>query len=79
MNYTVNLEDFVCMFLVVMYLFPDVKPPKRVCTFHTKICDLIQNYVHHGENQPRQEVEDGYIFVNVFVEKYDYLANNFLL
>ena len=27
------------------------------------------NNVNHGENQPRQEVEDGYVFVNIFVEE----------
>ena len=45
---------------------------------HTKICNLIKNYVHHGKNQPYQEVGDGYIFVNIFLkEKSDYLTNNF--
>ena len=38
---------------------------------------MIQNGVHHGENQPCQEGEDGYIFVNYFVGEYDYLANIF--
>ena len=60
-----------------MHLRLDVKPLKNSFTFHTKICDLIQNYVHHGENQLRQEVEYGYIFVNILWVKYDYLANNF--
>ena len=40
-----------------------------VCNFCTKICGLINNYIHHGKNQPRQEVEDGYIFANIFVKK----------
>ena len=43
---------------------------KRVCTFCTKICDLINNYVHHRKKQPHQEVEDCYIF--------DYSTNNHL-
>ena len=43
-----------------------------VCIFLTKICDLIKNYIHHGENNPRQDIEDGYIFANIFVKKYDY-------
>ena len=38
-----------------------------MCTFHTKIYDLIQDYVHHGENQLCQEVEDDFIFLNIFV------------
>ena len=25
------------------------------------MCDLVQNYFHHDQKQPRQEVEDGYI------------------
>ena len=41
---------------------------KSVCNFGTKICYLIKNYVHHGKNQPYQEVEDGYISVDVFVK-----------
>ena len=45
--------------------------------FHTKMCDLIHNYVHHGENWTRQDLEDGYIFVNIFGGKSDYLANIF--
>ena len=61
------IEEFFCTFLVVMYLCPNVKTLKRVCTFHTEICDFIHNYFHHGENQPRQEVEDSYIFENIFV------------
>ena len=33
---------------------------------------LINNYIHHGKNQPHQLLEDGYNFVNAFVqEKYD--------
>ena len=40
---------------------------KRVCTYHGKICDMIHNYVHHGENYPHQEVEDGYIFCKLFL------------
>ena len=41
---------------------------RSVRTFHTKICDLIQNYIYHGKSQPCHEVEDGYIFVNIFVK-----------
>ena len=40
-----------------------------MCNFHTKICDLIRDYDHHGENHPHKEVEDGFIFVNCFVKK----------
>ena len=39
-----------------------------MCDFHTEICNLIKNYVHQGENNPRQEVSDGYIFVNIFIK-----------
>ena len=56
------------MFLVVMYVCLNGKALKSVCTFNTKICDSINNYVHHDEKQPRHEVEDGYIFVNIFVK-----------
>ena len=41
---------------------------KRGCNFVTKLCDLIKNYLHNGKIQPRQEVEEGYIFVNIFVK-----------
>ena len=40
----------------------------------TKICDTIKNYIHHGKNQPRQEVEENSIFVK---KKYDSYTNNF--
>ena len=43
-------------FLVVMYMYPNVKTQKTVCTSGTKIFDSINNCIHH------QEVEDGYIF-----------------
>ena len=42
---------------------------RSVCTFRAKIRDSVNNFIHHGENQPRQEVEDSYIFVNDFVNK----------
>ena len=34
----------------------------------TKIYDLIKNYSPHGENNQCKEVEDGYIFENIFVK-----------
>ena len=37
-----------------------------VCNFSTKVFDWIKKYVHHGKNQPHQEVEDGYFPVNFF-------------
>ena len=46
-----------------------------VCNFCAKICDLIKNHVHHGKNQPRQEVEDGYIVVNNFVKNNLYVIS----
>ena len=39
----------------------NIKAIKRVCTFPTKICDLIKTYVHHGKENPCKEVEYGYI------------------
>ena len=52
---------------------------RNVCTFLTKICDSIKSYGHNCKKQPRQEVEDGYIIVNIFVkEQSDYLTNIFL-
>ena len=41
---------------------------RRACTFCTKIYYSINNFVHHSEKQPFQEVGENYIFVNVFVE-----------
>ena len=38
--------------------------------FSLKICDLIKNYVHHGEKDPRREVGDHNNFVNIFVKKH---------
>ena len=61
-NRTVELETIHHKFLVDMYMHPNVKVLK-ICTFCTKICYLIKNYVHHGKKQLHQEVEDGYIIV----------------
>ena len=37
------------------------------------------NYHHHVKNQPHQEVEDSYIFVNIFAKKqYGYYTSNIL-
>ena len=47
---------------------PNVKTLKRVCNFRAIICESINNYSHHVKNQWRQEVEDGYIFVNIFAK-----------
>ena len=60
-----------------MYICLNVKPLKKCMYFCTKISDLVMNYVHHGKNHPFQEVEYGYMFVNIFVDKYDYLTNVF--
>ena len=37
----------------------------------------VNNCVHNCKNQPHQEVEGGYTFVNVLVKKYDYFINRF--
>ena len=50
---------------------------RSVRTFCTKVCDYNQNYVHRGKNNPHQEVEDSYIFINNFVKKSGYLTNIF--
>ena len=76
-NYLVKLLNIFWIFLVVMYVWLNVKALRIAYTFHTRICDLIKNYVYHGKNQPYQEIGDGYIFVNIFVkEQSDYLTNN---
>ena len=49
-------------FSVVTYVCLNVKSPKSMCTFCTKICDSIKNYFHHVKNYPCREVGDGYIF-----------------
>ena len=64
MNHPVKLEDNVCRFLVVIYVRLNVKT-KKVCNISTKICYSINNYVYHGENQSRQEVENGHIFEKI--------------
>ena len=56
MNYPINMEDF---FLVAIYVCLNVRPLTIICTFYTKICDSINNYVHHGQ----KHVEYSYIFV----------------
>ena len=38
----------------------------RLCTFHTKISDSIKNYIHHGGNQPHEEVGGGYIYIKQY-------------
>ena len=47
----------------------NVKPIKKSVYFCTKIYELINNYFIRDENKPCQEVEDGYIFVNIIVGK----------
>ena len=37
---------------------------KSVCSFFTKMLDLVNSYMHHVEKKPRQEVGDGYNSVN---------------
>ena len=51
---------------------------RSVRGFCTKIYDSIKYSVHHSKNQPRQEVEDGYIFVNIFVKTIWLLYQSFL-
>ena len=41
---------------------------RSVCTFCVKLCDSVNSYIHHGKNQPCQEVKDGNIFANIFVK-----------
>ena len=65
MDYLVNTKDILCIYSVVMYMCIDFKPLKIVCTFRTKICDLVKNYVHYGETYPHAKVEYGYIFVKI--------------
>ena len=65
MNHPVKPKKIFCTFLVVLYLCLYVKCPKIVFNFRTKIADSVKNYAHHGKKQPHQEVEDGYIFVNI--------------
>ena len=38
---------------------------------------MIKNQINYGKNQPLQEVEDGYIFVDIFVKKYYSYKNYF--
>ena len=40
---------------------------------------MIQNCVHYGKNYPRQEVEDGYNFVNVFAKNLTIIPINFFV
>ena len=61
----------------ISFKMKDLSLLRSTCTFYAKICDSIKNYAHHRKNQPRQEVEDGYIFVNKFVKQSDYLTNHF--
>ena len=35
----------------------------------------INNYAHHGEKKPQQEVEDGYILRIILRKKSEYLTN----
>ena len=41
---------------------------EKQTTTRTKICDWIKNYAPHGKNQQREEVQDGYVFANIFVK-----------
>ena len=49
------------LYLVVMYMYLNVKSIKVECGFGTKVCDQVKNYVHHGKNQLYQKVDDGSI------------------
>ena len=44
-----------------MYVCLNVKPLKNVYTFCTKISNSVNNDIHHGKNQPHQEVGGSYI------------------
>ena len=46
---------------MVVYVCLNIKVLKSAYTFRTKISDSIKNSVHHGENQPCQEVGGGYL------------------
>ena len=39
----------------------------------------VKNYDHKGETHPHQEVEDGYIFINILVKITHYLTNHFFV
>ena len=54
--------------LVVMYVCLNVESPKKCMSFDTQICGCINIYIEHGNKQSYQEIEYGYIFVNVFVK-----------
>ena len=67
-NYPVKLENDFCEFLVIMYMWPNFKPPNK-CMYSS-----YQNMWFYSElnppwkNKPRQEVEDSYIFCKYFVK-----------
>ena len=48
---------------MIIYVCLNVKYLKIACNVHTKICDLIKNYIHHGNRKLHQEVETGCIIV----------------
>ena len=52
----------MCFLMLNLYI--------SLCNVCARICGLNSNHIQHGNNQPRQEVEDGYIFVNNVVNIY---------
>ena len=67
-KYPVRLENGFFAFLVVIYVCPNFKVLKKCMSFDTKICGSINNHVHHVNKNPHQEIEYGYIFLNVVVK-----------
>ena len=68
-NYSVNIKTIFHIILVVIFSSCNIKSLKKFLYFlklkyvaQLRIKDTI------GKNQPRQEVEDGYIYVNIFVK-----------
>ena len=47
-----------------------------LCNFRAKIYDSIKIYIHHGKNYPHHNIEDFYIFLNIFLKQSDYYTNN---
>ena len=66
-DYPVNLWDLFFLFLVLLYICPNSKPLKILCTFCTRVYDSINNYDHHGKKQLRQEFEYGFIFIKIWL------------
>ena len=49
-NYPVNLENYFCKFLGVLYVCLNIKLINKCIQFYTKLCDLINNCVHHEKS-----------------------------